>query len=77
MTSKAKAAPDDKQEWFTPSEAAEYLRVTRQTIYNYMDDGLLPYYDLKVGRGRRLRRIDLDGLLTQHKPSGESPASDH
>ncbi len=55
--------PDNKQEWFTPAEAANYLRVSRQTIYNYMDDGSLPYYQLKSGGGRRLRREDLEALL--------------
>lgn len=51
------------QEWFTPSEAARYLRVSRQSIYSYMDKGLLPYYELKSGGGRRVRRVDLDALL--------------
>ena len=54
---------NDKQEWFTPTEAAKYLRVSRQTIYNYMEGGFLPYYQLKSGGGRRLRREDLDALL--------------
>ena len=54
---------NEQQEWYKPSEAAEYLRVKRQTIYNYMDKGLLPYYNLKSGRGRRIRRADLDALL--------------
>ena len=60
------------QEWFTPAEAAKYLRVTRQTIYRYMDLGLLPYYVLKSGGGRRLRRADLDSLLEVRH---EEPAS--
>jgi excisionase family DNA binding protein len=51
------------QEWYTPAEAARYLRVSRQTLYNYMDRGLLPFYELKSGGGRRLRRSDLDSLL--------------
>ena len=63
MSNKVKNRFDDKQEWFTPTEAAEYLRVSRQTIYNYMEDGLLPYFQLKSGGGRRLRREDLDALL--------------
>jgi excisionase family DNA binding protein len=60
------------QQWFTPAEAAKYLRVTRQTIYRYMTDGLLPYYELKSGGGRRLRREDLDALLEIRR---EAPAS--
>ena len=63
MSNSVNKETDDKQEWFTPTEAATYLRVSRQTIYNYMEDGFLPYYQLKSGGGRRLRREDLDALL--------------
>ncbi|MBM3273074.1 helix-turn-helix domain-containing protein [Candidatus Kaiserbacteria bacterium] len=52
--------------WYTPSEAAAYLRVTRQTIYRYMEKGLLPYYELKSGGGRRVKQTDLDALLERH-----------
>lgn len=51
------------QEWFTVAEAATYLRVSRQTIYRYMDDGSLNYFVLKSGGGRRIKRKDLDALL--------------
>ncbi len=63
MSSKDKIKSEKQQEWFTPTEAAEYLRVSRQTIYNYMEQGLLPYFELKSRGGRRLRRVDLDALL--------------
>lgn len=53
-----------KQEWYTPAEAGKYLRVSRQTIYTYMDDGLLKYFVLKTGRGRRIHKSALDALLT-------------
>ncbi len=53
----------DPQTWFTVTEAASYIRVTRQTIYRYMDDGALKYYVLKSGGGRRLKKADLDALL--------------
>lgn len=58
---------DEKQNWFTIEEAAAYLRVTKATIYNYMKDGLLTYYQLKSGRGRRFRKEDLDALLDKHQ----------
>ena len=60
--------------WYTVEEAAAYLGVTKQTIYNYMKAGLLPYYELKVGRGRRFRRGDLDSLLVR-KVGEEGDAS--
>ena len=52
------------KEWLTINESAEYLRVTRQTIYNYINEGVLPYFELKGGRGKRIKRADLDQLLT-------------
>ena len=64
---------DEPQKWLTVAEAARYLRVSRQTIYNYMDSGLLPFYEFKSGGGRRLRRADLDALLERR---GDKPASD-
>ncbi len=67
---------DLAQEWFTPAEAARYLRVSRQTIYNYMEQGLLKYYEFKSGGGRRVRRADLDALLEPApRPSSEEPGS--
>ncbi|MBK8904429.1 MAG: helix-turn-helix domain-containing protein [Anaerolineaceae bacterium] len=63
----------DPQTWFTVTEAASYIRVTRQTIYRYMDDGALKYYVLKSGGGRRLKKADLDALLEPpSETSGES-----
>jgi excisionase family DNA binding protein len=58
--------PEQKQEWFTLNEAAKYLRVSRQTIYNYINQGLLEYYELKSGGGKRIRRSALDALLDKH-----------
>ncbi len=60
-----------EQVWFTPSEAAAYLRVKRQTIYRYMKIGLLRYYEFKSGGGRRLRRADLDALLEKHQSDSD------
>lgn len=57
--------------WLTPTEAAVYLRVTRPTIYRYMATGLLPYYELKSGGGRRLRRSDLDAVLERRHSGSE------
>ncbi len=65
MTNSDVGAEGNEQVWFTPTEAAVYLRVTRQSIYHYMNMGLLPYYKLKSGGGRRLRRSDLDAVLEQ------------
>jgi excisionase family DNA binding protein len=70
----------EPQAWFTPTEAARYLRVSRQTVYAYMEQGLLRYYELASGGGRRLRRADLDALLKPapggNASTGEASSSD-
>ena len=68
---------DEKERiWYTITEAANYLRVTRQTVYNFMNEGLLPFYELKAGRGRRLRREDLDSLLERRIETGVEASGD-
>jgi len=54
-------------DWLTIEEATQYLRVSKQTLYRWVQDGRLVSYELPSGRGRRLKREDLDDLL---KPSG-------
>lgn len=51
----------DKQEWFTPKEAAEYLRISVPQIYRLTQKGELQAYH--VGRSRRYRRHELDALM--------------
>ena len=53
----------DDQTWFTVAEAAAYIRVSRQTIYRCMEDGVLTYYVLKYGGGGRIKREEIGGLL--------------
>ena len=45
----------------TIPEAAEYLRVTPQTIYRLISQGELPRF--KVGRSTRLRASDVYGMV--------------
>lgn len=51
-------------DWLTAREAAAYLKVDRTTIYRYCEQGLLNFYDLKTGGGRRFKKEDLDMLLS-------------
>jgi len=62
----------DVPEWLTPSQAAAYLQVTRQTIYRWCDEGRLPFHELQSGGGRRFNREDLDALLTPGSPSNRT-----
>jgi len=48
------------KEWFTVEEAAEYLRVSRRTIYKLTKDGRLPAFRIGQERHRRFRKEDLD-----------------
>ncbi|MBM3158044.1 MAG: helix-turn-helix domain-containing protein [Chloroflexi bacterium] len=48
------------KEWFTVEEAAEYLCVSRRTVYKLIHDGRLPAYLIGQKRHRRFNREDLD-----------------
>ena len=49
--------------WFTVAEAADYLRVARDTIYWWAKRGDLTLYKL-AGTATRVRREELDTLAT-------------
>lgn len=63
------------QDVFTVDEAAEFLRVSRPTIYRWMREGLLHYYMLP-GASRRIKREDLERLLKPGSPEDESDETD-
>jgi excisionase family DNA binding protein len=67
-------ANDVEQQWFTLEQAAQYLHVGKGTVYKWIRDGYLAYYEFPSGRGRRLKREDLDGLLTRR--GGEKAAAE-
>jgi len=56
------------KEWFTVEEAAEYLRVSKRTIYKLTKDGRLPAFRIGQERHRRFRKEDLDKVP---RPAGE------
>ena len=57
------------KEWFTVDEAAEYLCVSRRTIYKLTREGRLPAYRIGRERHRRFRKDDLDRAP---RPGGQS-----
>lgn len=59
--------PRDNDRLLTVPEAAEYLRLARQTLYNMVNRGEIPY--LKAGRSLRFRKSDLDRWLSTGKRS--------
>lgn len=60
-------------EWMTVKQAMAYLKVSRDTIYEYSRRGWLPYYELPSGKGRRFKRSDLDALLKRRDTGNQGP----
>lgn len=54
-------APTTEREWLTVREAADYLRVSRDTIYRWAKQGKLVLYKVG-GTATRVRKSDLDAL---------------
>lgn len=48
------------KEWFTVEEAAQYLCVSKRTIYKLTKEGRLPAFLIGKERHRRFRKEDLD-----------------
>lgn len=55
-----KVAVNSPQEWYTIDEAANYLRVSRRTIYQLLQEGQLVSYRVGKTGHRRFKREDLD-----------------
>jgi excisionase family DNA binding protein len=50
-----------QREWLTVAEAADYLKISRDTIYRWAKQGKLTLY--KLGGLTRLRQSELDALI--------------
>lgn len=50
----------EAREWYSPDQAAEYLGVSKRTVYRLCKEGRLTPYVLGAERTRRFRRKDLD-----------------
>lgn len=60
---------DQADEYYlTVAEVAELLRLNQQTVRNWIDQGSLPA--LRVGRRVRIKRSDLDRLLSDGYSAG-------
>ena len=62
------------KEWFTVEEAAEYLCVSRRTIYKLTKEGRLPAFRIGKERYRRFRKEDLDKALRSGEETTNSEA---
>lgn len=63
-------APMFEREWLTVAEAADYLRVSRDTIYPWGKQGKLVLYKVG-GTTTPVRRSDLDALAHPQTPAGD------
>ena len=59
-------------QWLTTAEAAEYLKVSRPTIFRWMRSGRLSFH--KLGKATRFRRDDLDRVA--EKMTGKDEAEE-
>ena len=62
---KHKPIEEEKSENLTVKETAEVLKVSKQSIHNYIRKGFLPAQ--KLGRILLIKRIDLDNALKEVK----------
>ena len=53
----AAAAPSALGEILTPDEVAQYLKISKKTVYKLVRSGALPAF--KAGKHWRVRRVDL------------------
>jgi excisionase family DNA binding protein len=61
-----------EKQWYTIKEAAEYLGVTRKTLYAWMADGRLPF--IWIGDRRKITHEALQGFIKPGVPSGVDQA---
>ncbi|MGW3494005.1 helix-turn-helix domain-containing protein [Streptomyces sp. NPDC001020] len=54
-------APPADRLLYRPEDAAEALSIGRSTVYELMAEGTLKY--IKLGRTRRIRRVDLEAFV--------------
>ncbi len=62
---KHKPIEEEKPENLTVKETAEVLKVSEQSVHNYIKKGFIPAQ--KVGRVLLIKRADLDSSLTEVK----------
>ena len=51
------------QEWFTIADACRVLKVSRRTLYTYMETGRLPFYQVGGSGHRRIRAEYLEMVM--------------
>lgn len=60
-----------QQEWFTVGEAAEYLRISKRTIYKLCEEGLLVGHRTSKRGHWRFRKDELDKAMKKGIPEND------
>lgn len=55
--------PAEPQDWYTIEEAAEYLRVSRRTMYHLVKERQLTAYRVGAKGHKRFRHEELDQVM--------------
>jgi excisionase family DNA binding protein len=50
-----------ESEWLTVEEVAQYLKVSKTTVYRWTDEGRIKKY--KIGRFNRYKKSELDQVM--------------
>jgi excisionase family DNA binding protein len=53
----------------TPAEACAYLRITDNTLYRWIKEGVIPV--VKIGRNYRIRASDLEEVTKSNKGASQ------
>jgi len=56
-----------EKEWYTIAEAAEYLAISRRTVYKLIENKRLPAFRIGLEHHRRFRKEDLDKVPVAEK----------
>ena len=56
------------EEFYTSTELAKLLKITQRTVYNLMERGDLPYYE--IGRVKRFRKKEVEAYLARQRRGG-------
>ena len=54
-----------QDEWMTTEEVAEYLKVSRITVYRYISKGIIKRH--KIGRFNRYKKSEIEAAIKEGK----------
>jgi excisionase family DNA binding protein len=62
------------EQWLTVKEIAEHLKVSKETIYNFVNEGTIPAH--KVGRVWRFKASEVDTWVINSNNKNEKDRND-